>query len=209
MATARIIAGGCVAKGRQVATMGRQVAGATAVAGRHLAVAAGDHGRRIARARATVPAAILTCLLLLGGGLRWAGATARVPSVHAVEERAAEVVRAIEPDQYPTLPAVAVSGVAPAAMPVTPAVSHAASDRLDRVFGTLVGAFGPAGGDGSAVRELRRAEAVWESGRRRTCERLDDDAARGRCMERLAALRAEELSELLARSRMRGDDAGR
>jgi hypothetical protein len=73
---------------------------------------------------------------------------------------------------------------------------------LDRVFASVVVAMRARGGE-SAVRELRHAETMWETGRRRDCARQASDDARARCTSRLATLRAQELSELLERTRSR------
>jgi hypothetical protein len=73
---------------------------------------------------------------------------------------------------------------------------------LDRVFASVVVAMRARGGQ-SAVRELQRDETMWEAGRRRDCARQPSDDARARCTSRLATLRAQELSELLERTRSR------
>jgi hypothetical protein len=77
-----------------------------------------------------------------------------------------------------------------------------APSRLDRVYASLVVAMRHTGGP-SAVRELQRAESTWEMGRRRDCARQTNDDARDRCAARLGTLRAQELSELLDRTRSR------
>jgi serine/threonine-protein kinase len=153
--------------------------------------------------RLWAPAGILAAALVLAVGLRFAQVSAR-PAPTTVAESDGDV---------PSLPAVAVTASgrpapvtrARAVTPpsaVTPVVEKRATTRLDRVYASLVVAFRARGGE-SAVRELQRDEAGWEASRRRDCARRNSDESQARCATRLATLRAEELSELLERTRAR------
>jgi serine/threonine-protein kinase len=142
------------------------------------------------------PVAGLAAALVLAVGLSWTRVSARPPIVAEAH------------GELPSLPAVTVTPVAsvepaaPQAAPVVPVVEKRALSRLDRVYASLVVATRRTGGE-SAVRELQRAEAVWESGRSRDCARRESDDTRERCASRLSTLRAQELSELLERMRSR------
>jgi len=136
--------------------------------------------------RLWMPAVVLAAALVLAVGLSWAKVSAK-PAI--VAEANGEV---------PSLPAVDVT----ASTPVVPVMEKRTPSQLDRVFASVVVAMRARGGQ-SAVRELQRAETVWETGRRRDCARQASDDARARCTSRLATLRAQELSELLERTRSR------
>lgn len=133
------------------------------------------------------PAIVLAAALVLAVGLRFTQHVSASPAV--VAEANGDV---------PSLPAVDVT----ASAPVVPVVERRTTSQLDRVFASVVVAMRRRGGE-SAVRELQRAETMWEAGRRRDCARQVSDDARARCSSRLATLRAEELSELLERTRSR------
>jgi serine/threonine protein kinase len=136
--------------------------------------------------RLWLPAVVLAAALVLAVGLSWAKVSAK-PAI--VAEANGEV---------PSLPAVDVTPSAP----VVPVAERRTPSQLDRVFASVVVAMRARGGQ-SAVRELQRAETMWETGRRRDCARQPSDDARARCTSRLATLRAQELSELLERTRSR------
>jgi serine/threonine protein kinase len=136
--------------------------------------------------RLWMPAVVLAAALVLAVGLSWAKVSAK-PAI--VAEANGDV---------PSLPAVDVTPSAP----VVPVVERRTPSQLDRVFASVVVAMRARGGQ-SAVRELQRDETMWEAGRRRDCARQASDDARARCTSRLAALRAQELSELLERTRSR------
>ncbi len=178
-------------------------------------------GRRVVHSRSRVPALILCCVLVFATGLRFARALARTgthrpapvetappttttTTTTTTETAPADVVTA--PDvAVPVAPQVALRVAGAVVAPVASATAGAittSSARLGRVLGTLVATFDAQGG-ASAVRELREAQDMWEAGRRRSCARFEDSAERARCSERLASLRADELSELLARLRRR------
>jgi protein kinase-like protein len=163
--------------------------------------------RRLVNSAARGPVLLLFAALMLALGLRWARASAHPVATSTPAHDTAIVAEA--GGDTPSLPPVeAMPGAtAPAAM--TPvAQTNAATTHLDRVFGTLVVALSTTDG-GSAVRELRRAQEVWESDRRRACAPYRDDMEREHCSARLSTLRAQELSELLARTRIRGGDGVR
>ena len=136
--------------------------------------------------RLWTPAIVLAAALVLAVGLSWAKVSAK-PAI--VAEANGDV---------PSLPAVDVTPSAP----VVPVAERRTPSQLDRVFASVVVAMRRRGGE-SAVRELRHAETMWETGRRRDCARQPSDDARARCTSRLATLRAQELSELLERTRSR------
>jgi serine/threonine protein kinase len=136
--------------------------------------------------RLWTPAIVLAAALVLAVGLSWAKVSAK-PAI--VAEANGEV---------PSLPAVDVTPSAP----VVPVAERRTPSQLDRVFASVVVAMRARGGQ-SAVRELQRDETMWEAGRRRDCARQASDDARARCTSRLATLRAQELSELLERTRSR------
>jgi serine/threonine-protein kinase len=147
--------------------------------------------------RLWAPAVVLGAALVLAVGLRWAQVSSARPAPTTVAESNGDV---------PSLPTVAVTASEPTA-PITPAavmpvVEKRAVTHLDRVYASLVVALRARGGE-SAVRELQRAEAGWEASRRRDCARQDSDDARAQCTSRLATLRAQELSEMLERTRAR------
>jgi hypothetical protein len=153
--------------------------------------------------RLWAPAGVLAAALVLAVGLRFAQVSAR-PAPTTVAESYGDV---------PSLPAVAATASEPPARvtptravtqatAVMPVVEKRATTRLDRVYASLVVAFRARGGE-SAVRELQRAEAGWEASRRRDCARQNSNESQARCATRLATLRAEELSELLERTRAR------
>ncbi|HZS58630.1 MAG TPA: serine/threonine-protein kinase [Gemmatimonadaceae bacterium] len=151
--------------------------------------------------RLWAPVAALAAALVLAVGLRWAQVSSRPP---VVSEAHGDV---------PSLPAVAAVtddaesapvAAAPASQvaAVVPVAERRATSQLDRVYASLVIALRARGGE-PAVRELQRAEAMWENGRHRSCARQESDGAHERCESRLATLRAQELTELLERSRAR------
>jgi hypothetical protein len=132
------------------------------------------------------PVVLLAAALVLAVGLRFTRAS--TPPAVVAEANG----------ELPSLPAVDVTPSAP----VVPVVERRTLSQLDRVFASVVVAMRARGGE-SAVRELRHAETMWETGRRRDCARQASDDARARCTSRLATLRAQELSELLERTRSR------
>lgn len=155
--------------------------------------------------RLWTPVVVLGAALVLAVGLRWAQVSAR-PAI--VNEAHGDI---------PSLPAVAAATPDASAQPETPVASGAAAttdasvvpvaekratSQLDRVYASLVVALSTSGG-GSAVRELERAQAGWEVSRHRSCARQQSDEGKSRCESHLANLRAQELSELLARTRAR------
>jgi serine/threonine protein kinase len=141
---------------------------------------------KVSSRRLWPPVVVLAAALVLAVGLRFTHASAP-PAV--VAEANGDV---------PSLPAVDVTPSAP----VVPVVERRTTSQLDRVFASVVVAMRRRGGE-SAVRELQHAETMWETGRRRDCARQPSDVARARCTSRLATLRAQELSELLERTRSR------
>jgi len=141
---------------------------------------------KVATRRLWPAAVVLAAALVLAVGLRFTHASAPPPVVAEAN------------GELPSLPAVDVTANAP----VVPVVERRTTSQLDRVFASVVVAMRRRGGE-SAVRELRHAETMWETGRRRDCARQPSDDARARCTSRLATLRAQELSELLERTRSR------
>jgi Protein kinase domain len=160
---------------------------------------------RFLHSTSRAPALVLGAALVLAVGLRWAHVSAHpTRNAPAAAAQADTTILTETGGDVPTLPPVAAtaSQSAPAATPVV----QTSATHLDRVFGSLIVALTATEGGESAVRELRHAEDVWETDRRRACARYETDDTRDRCAARLATLRAEELSELLQRARMRGGD---
>jgi tRNA A-37 threonylcarbamoyl transferase component Bud32 len=161
----------------------------------------GKPGRRL-----WAPVALLGAALVLAVGLRFAQVSARPPIVNEAngDIPSLPAVAAVTPEaQAP--PAARAAGAAPVAAagaPVVPVAEKRATSQLDRVYASLVVALRRSGGP-SAVRELERAEAGWEASRRRTCAVQEGDERRARCESHLSSLRAQELTELLERTRAR------